>query len=174
MNRLTEREGRSASLAALFTVWSSVAWLGACSRDSEELPPVKTPLGVHLPCRPPSPFPWLGVPAPGGSCGLKPLQCHETERLVVRVDREGRVLEAFIREQRSPSIDACILDEVRHWSFEPARECNGDPMPGEFTSDYGIICDGLGGPHSQVEPGAAEQGLAPDEPAPPESPRARR
>jgi hypothetical protein len=62
--------------------------------------------------------------------------------LVVRVDERGRVTEAYIRGMRSPELDACILREVRAngWQFGPARECNGDPIAGEYVADIGIVC----------------------------------
>jgi hypothetical protein len=83
------------------------------------------------------------LPVPGASCGLKQLQCHATDKVIVRVDRDGHVTEAFIEGQRSATTDACILAEVRQSSFEPARECDGDPLPGEFSEDYGIACTEL-------------------------------
>jgi hypothetical protein len=43
---------------------------------------------------------------------------------------------------RSPELDACILQEVRDngWEFEPAHECNGDPLAGEYVTEEGIVC----------------------------------
>jgi len=88
---------------------------------------------------------------PGSRCGLKPLGCEQTEHLIVKVDASGQVSEAFIAEQRSPTIDACILRDVRQWSFLPARECSGEPIAGEYTSAYGIICDEIGMPGTPAQ-----------------------
>jgi hypothetical protein len=114
----------------------------ACQSREPELPPVKTPLGVHLVCRPPQPSPWPAFPATtpaGWSCsGLRRVECDERRTLVVRVDERGNPTEAYIVGMRSPEVDACILAELRAkgWVFDPARECNGDPIAGEYTGDY--------------------------------------
>jgi len=64
---------------------------------------------------------------------------------VVEVDERGRVTAAYLPGARSPELDSCILKEVRDygWHFEPARECNGDPIAGEFAADEGIVCGHL-------------------------------
>ena len=73
---------------------------------------------------------------------MRGLECDEVRPLVVRVDKLGRVTEAYIRGMRSPELDACILREVRAngWEFEPARECNGDPIAGEYAAEIRVIC----------------------------------
>jgi hypothetical protein len=131
-----------------------VALGGACRRSDVELPPVKRFPGVA--CQPPKPSPepiLRPAPPPGHSCGLPDPECEEARPLVIRVDERGRVTEAFVPSTRSPEIDSCVLREVREngWTFEPARDCSGVPVPGEYTTDVRIICGR-----------AAEQRLAPD------------
>ena len=121
--------------------------LGAgCGPGVGELPPVKTPLGVHLPCQPPTPWPLPVLPlAPplGSSCGLPRLECGQVRPLRLRIDEQGQIMAAYVLGQRSPELDECLLAEVRArgWAFQPARGCNGDPLPGEFAAEGSIICD---------------------------------
>jgi hypothetical protein len=65
--------------------------------------------------------------------------------LVVEVDDRGNATAAYIPGMRSPTLDACILKEVRQngWEFDPARECNGDPLAGEYVTEEGIVCGQL-------------------------------
>ena len=116
---------------------------GACELPDADLPQVRTPLGVHLACQPPQLFPIRPVtPPPGWLCGLRDLQCDERRPLVVRVDKHGQMLEAYIPGLRSFERDACVLKELRAsgWRFEPARECNGDPLAAEYVENSGIVC----------------------------------
>jgi len=95
---------------------AACALVAGCQPSELELPPVKTPLGVHLACQPPqpSPSPFLRpAPVPGSSCGLGDPECDEVRTLVVQVDEHGRVTGAYLRGRRSPELDGCILGEVR-------------------------------------------------------------
>jgi TonB family protein len=123
-----------------------------CKPAELALPPVKTPLGI-LVCEPPKPATIPVAPPPGSSCGLASLGCDERRPLVIRVDERGQVKEAYIPGMRSPALDECVLAEVRAlgWAFEPAHECNGDPLPGEYTHDFSIEC-GKGRSEGQAPP----------------------
>lgn len=118
----------------------SMLCMAACSAATEDLPPVKTPLRVHLPCWPEDPFP-LSVAAPtGGLCLDRSSECDKGYTLVARIHRNGRATEAFLREKRSPRLDACVLAAVQQIPFEPARECNGDALSGEYRMSFSILC----------------------------------
>ena len=124
---------------------AACALVAGCQPSELELPPVRTPLGVHLACQPPQPSPSAFLrpaPVPGSSCGLGDPECDEVRTLVVQVDEHGRVTGAYLRGRRSPELDGCILGEVRAngWEFGPARECNGDPIAGEYVAELGIVC----------------------------------
>ena len=121
---------------------------GACGRADVDLPPVKRLPGIV--CEPPKPWPepfLRPAPPPGHSCGLRPLECEERRPLVIRVDERGQVTEAYVPGARSPKTDGCILAEVRAngWTFAPARDCSGLPVPGEYTTDLSIVCGKVGG-----------------------------
>jgi hypothetical protein len=123
----------------------AVTVCGACRRSDTDLPPPKTPVRVSVMCEGPHPVGRAPLPAmapPGRTCGLPQLACDEVRPFVVRVDASGQPIEAFIPGQRSPSLDACLLAEVRSWrvAFEPARECSGEPLIGEFQTDWQITC----------------------------------
>lgn len=121
----------------------------ACQVRSQELPPpVKAGQSIRLACYPakPSPYPLRPAPDPGSSCGLPTPECGASRHLLMHIDDQGQVTEARILGIRhSPELANCLLAEVRAngWTFEPARDCNGDPMPGEYTSDVAPEC-GLG------------------------------
>jgi hypothetical protein len=124
------------------------AIMSACGTTVGDLPPVKTPLGVHLACHPPTPWPVPVLPPSppvDASCGLPPLECGEERPLRLRVDEGGAVVAAYIPGQRSAELDECLLAEVRTrgWAFQPARECNGDPIAAEFEVTGMVICDPL-------------------------------
>ena len=118
----------------------------ACGTTVGDLPPVKTPLGVHLACHPPTPWPVPVLPPSppvGAACGLPPLECGEQRRLRLEIDEGGTVTAVYVLGQRSPQRDECLLAEVKSmgWAFQPARECNGDPLPGEYALERSIIRD---------------------------------
>jgi hypothetical protein len=120
----------------------------ACGTAVEDLPPVKTPLGVHLACQPPTPWPVPVLPLSppvGASCGLPPLECGEERPLRLSIGEQGEITAAYILGERSPQLDECLLAEVQSkgWTFQPARECNGDPLAAEFEVGGAIICDPL-------------------------------
>jgi hypothetical protein len=52
--------------------------------------------------------------------------------VVIELDASGRPLKAYIEEARSPETDACVLQEVREWTFAPAMDCSGTPIPGTY------------------------------------------
>jgi hypothetical protein len=129
------------TVAVLFAVSLSCA----CRGSEIDLPPPKTPVNVRVTCEPPHPVghvPLPAMPPPGYTCGLPQLECAEIRPFVVRVDMSGRPIEAFVPGRRSPALDACLLAEVQRWpvAFEPARECNGEPLAGEFRTDWEITC----------------------------------
>ncbi len=120
---------------------STMLGMVVCSAPTEELPPVKTPESVHLACWPPAPFPLTLNERLGGTCLYESSsECVNGYTLVALVDRRGRATEAFLREKRSPSLDACVLASVQQMPFEPARECNGDALPGEYRVSFIIAC----------------------------------
>ncbi len=121
-----------------------VAMAPACARGPASVPPVK--IQPRILCEPPKPAPSNYLlpltPPPGTSCGLPDLRCDELRPLVIRVDEGGHITEAFVPRSRSPGVDACVLSELRATgrTFEPARDCNGTPMPGEYSETVGIVC----------------------------------
>jgi hypothetical protein len=62
--------------------------------------------------------------------------------LVVEIDEHGEATAAYIPGMRSPELDACVLKEIHdyRWEFEPARECSGDPLAGQYVTEEGIVC----------------------------------
>ncbi len=116
-----------------------------CDLRGTELPPVKTPVRVRLACQPPQrslfPVPPAELPI-GSSCGLRSLECDEVRPLVVEIDERGNPTAAYIPGMRSSQLDACILNEIRDagWAFEPARECSGEPLAGEYVTEQSIVC----------------------------------
>jgi hypothetical protein len=110
----------------------------------DTLPPVRTPLGVHLACQPPQPLLPLNLCSDVlEHCPFAPTPCGASDTILAQIDAEGRVVAAFVAERRSASLDACVLARVRGWTFEPARECNGDPLAGQFENQCAVICDPL-------------------------------
>lgn len=39
-------------------------------------------------------------------------------------------------------LEECLLAELRshRWRFEAARDCNREPVPGEYTADVALEC----------------------------------
>jgi len=112
---------------------TAVAWL--LPMPPLELPPVKA---MGLACQNVRLFPPVPPPSARGCPLLHPERAAEYE-VLVEVDADGSVIAAGVPGERSASVDACVREETRRWTFEPARRCDGQAVPGEYRTSYALV-----------------------------------
>ena len=49
--------------------------------------------------------------------------------VVIYLDARGRLIDAYMKDYRSPDLDACMFKEAQQWSLEPALTCTGETIP---------------------------------------------
>jgi hypothetical protein len=121
-----------------------IAGLTACRKPAnseDQLPEVKTPVGIHVACEPVRPVPPVIPCDIVSGCGFRQIECDKVQTLVVRVNERGVVTAASVAGERSPKAEDCAREQLARWEFQPARECTGEPLPGEFRVECAVICD---------------------------------
>ena len=123
----------------LVTIFSLLATV-ACGFANEPLPEVsRVPLGLAC-----YPVQYLKppLPPPSGFC-LRPESVDDPE-IVMLLANDGSIVDAYITSEQSEALHACLIGIARRWPLEPARDCTGAPMAGEFrlpwSSAFGNDC----------------------------------
>jgi hypothetical protein len=52
------------------------------------------------------------------------------------VAADGMVLKASIPEEPSEEMSACLVEALREWRLEPARDCAGKPLRSQYEMAY--------------------------------------
>ena len=140
---------REGVLAAILVATGNAVLSGCAQAPGDDvLPPPEAPVRLEFACYPPSlgapdrPPPPPPPPPPWTAQCLKDSGRFDEYVVVVQLDHDGTVVDAFVRQDRSTGMDACILKRVRTalgGAFSPGRDCLGNPVASEFLYPYGAL-----------------------------------
>jgi hypothetical protein len=120
---------------------------GGCGAPVE-LPEPHMPFG-YFACEPPR-----GLRPPPSGCAFENEEAArricsgDAIEVVVYLDARGRLIDAYMKDYRSPGLDACMFKEAQQWALEPALTCTGEPIPSMFSVSLAAVCSGVQSPVS--------------------------
>jgi hypothetical protein len=113
-----------------------VALLGmACERAAEEALPKPKNAGLVFACYPVQ-FVHPPMGPPTRWCEVANPERADAYVVVMDVGVDGSILKASISEEPSEQMSACLVDALREWRLEPARNCMGEPLGSRYEMGY--------------------------------------
>jgi hypothetical protein len=110
----------------------SLVGIVACGAANEPLAAVKhVPLGLAC-----YPVQYIKPPFPPPSVFCPRPESFGDPEIVMLIASDGSVIDAYLTSDQSDQLHACLVAVARQWPLEPAKDCTGASMAGEFRMTW--------------------------------------